>query len=132
MGEKSRSAMHEIGVVIQLLLNVLFYVALLMAVVSLSTKSYTFAYQVFGNVTVSGEPGDLATIEVTEGEGTKAIAKDLETKGLVVDKDTFYVRAKLTTGEKKPILPGTYTLSSAMTYDEILSVLTAGATGEEN
>lgn len=130
MSKSTKSVMHGISVVIQLLLNILFYAVLIMAVIRFSTITYDFAYQIFGNVTVAAETGNLATIEIKEGEGTKAIADDLEKNGLIVNAESFYVRAKLTTGAKKPILPGTYTLDASMTYDEILAVLTATA-GEE-
>lgn len=130
MSKSTKSAIHGISIVIQILLNILFYVVLVMLVIKVSTATYGFAYQIFGNVTVSEAPGELVTIEISEGESTKSIAKKLETNGLVVNKDSFYVRAKLTTGAKKPILPGTYTLNSSMTYDEILAVLTATA-GED-
>lgn len=130
MSKSAKSAMKGISIVIQLFLNILFYVVLIMAVVKLSGWTYNFAYQVFGNVTVASAPGKLATIEIEEGEGTRSVADELEKNGLIVNADSFYVRAKLTTGSKKPILPGTYTLNSSMTYDEILAVLTATA-GEE-
>lgn len=130
MSKSTKTVVHGIGVIIQILFNILFYVVLVMLVVKASTWTYDFAYQIFGNVTVDSAPGELATIEIKEGEGTRTIAADLEKNGLVVNKDSFYIRAKLTTGAKKPILPGTYTLNSSMTYDEILAVLTATA-GEE-
>lgn len=130
MSKSTKSAMHGIGIVIQVLFNILVYVVLVMAVIKASTWTYGFAYQIFGNVTVSEAPGELATIEISEGESTRSISEELEANGLVINGDSFYVRAKLTTGAKKPILPGTYTLNSSMTYDEILAVLTATA-GEE-
>lgn len=131
MSKSAKSAIKGISVVIQLFLNILFYVVLIMAVFRLSGWTYNFAYQIFGNVTVaSSAPGKLATIEIEEGEGTRSVAEELEKNGMIVNADSFYVRAKLTTGSKKPILPGTYTLNSFMTYDEILAVLTATA-GED-
>ncbi len=130
MSKSTKSVIRGIGIIIELFLNILFYVVLVMAVVRLSVWTYGFAYQIFGNVTVSEAPGELATIEIKEKEGTRDIANDLEKNGLIVNADSFFIRAKLTTGKKKPILPGTYTLNSAMTYDEILSVLTASA-GED-
>lgn len=130
MSKSTRSAMRGISIVIQLFLNILFYVILIMAVIRLSGWAYHFAYQVFGNVTVASAPGRLATIEIEEGESTHSVAKELEENGLIVNADSFYVRTKLMMGSEKPILPGTYTLNSSMTYDEILAVLTATA-GEE-
>lgn len=130
MSKDTKSAIRVISIVIQLFLNILFYVVLIIAVVRISTWTYNFSYQIFGNVTVASEPGRLATIEVKEGESTRSVAQELKEKDLVVNADSFYVRAKLTTGAKKPILPGTYTLDASMTYDEILTVLTASA-GED-
>lgn len=130
MSKGARAAIHGISIVIQLFLNILFYVALVMAIVRVSGWVYDFSYQIFGNVTMDAAPGSLATIEIAEGESTREIANDLAKNALIVNADSFYARAKLTTGAKKPILPGSYTLNSSMTYDEILAVLTATAAEE--
>lgn len=130
MSRSTRSALKAIGIVIGTLINILFYVAVIILLVRAARMTYTFAYQVFGNVTVAEAPGSLETIEIKEGEGTRAVANDLADKGLIINADSFYVRAKLTTSAKRPILPGTYTLNTSMTYDEILTILTATA-GEE-
>lgn len=130
MSRNTKGVIRGISIVIQLFLNILFYVFLVIAVVRLSTWTYDFTYQIFGNVTVAETSGELATIEIAKGEGTRAIANELESKGIIVNADSFYVRAKLTTSAQKPILPGTYTLDASMTYDEILTILTVSA-GED-
>lgn len=132
MSKSTKSAIRGISIVIQLFLNILFYVVLIMAVIRVSVWTYSFAYQIFGDVTVDKAPGTLATIEIKEGESTRAIADDLAKNNLIVNADSFYVRAKLTTSKKKPLLPGTYTLNSSMTYDEVLAVLTATAQEDGN
>ena len=81
-------------------------------------------YQIFGEVSVQKAPGTDLEFTINEGESTMAIAQRLEYGKLVVNKYSFYIRAKLDTAGAG-ILPGTYELNTSMTYGEILSVITS-------
>lgn len=107
--------------VIRFFLNVLFYVLVIMFVVNFSKFAYNFSYQIFGEVTIDSEPGRDVAIQIKKGESTKNIASKLEINKVIVNKTSFYVKAKL---EKAVIMPGTYEVNSSMTYEEILSVIT--------
>lgn len=121
---RTKSILAGLKIIIQLIFNVLMYTLILIVAFRLCTAVYNFSYQIFGNVVVEEAPGTDMPVEIKSGEGTMAIASDLEAKGLIVDKYTFYVRAKISTGSSKPILPGTYKINSSMTYDEIIRVIT--------
>jgi UPF0755 protein len=110
--------------VLQLFLNILFYVLVVFAIMKLSTAAFEFSYQVFGNVVVEEAPGTDVEIKIQEGESSSSIARKLAVQKLVVNQYSFYLRAKLTTGSDKPILPGNYTLNTSMNYDDILSIIT--------
>lgn len=110
--------------VLQLFLNILFYVLVVFAIMKLSTAAFEFSYQVFGNVIVEEAPGTDVEIKIQEGESSSSIARKLAVQKLVVNQYSFYLRAKLTTGSDKPILPGKYTLNTSMNYDDILSIIT--------
>ena len=113
---------------IQLLITILFYFLVVFALYHLGIKTYEYAYQVTGNVTVDEAPGVEKTITVEKGEATMDLAKDLYDHGLVVNAQTFYIRCKL--NRKTPILPGTYQISSCMTYDDILTILSGQSLGD--
>ncbi|MBR1758747.1 MAG: endolytic transglycosylase MltG [Lachnospiraceae bacterium] len=110
---------------LHVLVTVLFYILVIIALFQLGKLTYKYAYQITGAVTVDEAPGKEEVITVETGEGTMDLADELYEKGLILNKYTFYIRAKL--NRKTPILPGTYTISSAMTYDDILTIL-AGKT----
>lgn len=108
-------------ITLQVFLNVIFYVLVIFVVVKGSKFAYTMAYETFGSVTATPKPGFERTITVTDGEGTMDLSKELEEDGIIVNRYTFYLRAKLM---KQNIKPGTYKVNSSMNYDEIYSVIT--------
>lgn len=116
----AKLALRITGGVFRFVLNVLFYVVVIVCVISFSKYAYNFTYQVFGNVTVDEEPGREVRIRIVSGESTMTVARKLEQNKIIVDKTTFYLKAKLSDAD---IMPGTYIVSSAMTYEEIFDVL---------
>lgn len=124
VSNRTKSILSILKIILQVVFNILMYTLIIIVVIRLSTAVYDFSYQIFGNVSVEGAPGTDMPLEIKSGEGTMDLAKDLENKGLIVDKYTFYVRAKISTGSSKPILPGSYKINTSMTYDEIISVIT--------
>ncbi len=110
-----------VSFILRLLLNILFYIMVIILIVNVSRKTYDFAYQLYGPVTVDQAPGREKPIQVKKGESTMDIAGKLELNRLIVDKNSFYVKAKF---QDAVIIPGTYMLNTAMTYDEILDTIT--------
>ena len=110
---------------LHIVVTILFYALVVFALYQLAGLTYKYAYQVTGSQTVAEAPGTDQEITVTKGEATMKIATELFDKGIVLNKYTFYIRAKL--NRKTPIIPGTYTVNSSMTYDDILTIL-AGKT----
>lgn len=113
------------------LLNVIFYVVVVMVAKKLCTSAYDYGYQIFGNVAVAEAPGNDVMFQIQEGESSMEIAQKLEINLLVPNRYTFYIRTKLTIGKENPILPGIYRLNTSMCYDDILSVITDPAKNEE-
>ena len=111
--------------VLHLLLNIIFFIVVIMLVVKFSQYAYDFSYQVFGSVTMAEEKGKTYDLTIYEGESTMNVAAKLEQHGMIVNRFSFYLRTKLT---KRNILPGTYEIDASMDYDEILSVI-ASRTG---
>lgn len=120
--KKTKVALTITHSVVHLLLNVVFYCLVIFIVIKSCTFAYDFSYQLFGNVPVSESAGVEREIVISQGDSTMSVASKLELNKLIVNKYSFYVRAKLT-GEV--IQPGIYTISSTMDYDEIFDVITA-------
>ena len=113
----AKLAMRISGGVFRFILNVLFYVIVVMCVISFSKYAYNFAYEVFGDVRVDEEPGREIRIRIISGDSTMSVARKLETNKAIKNSTTFYLRAKL---DKVSIKPGTYVVTSAMSYAEML------------
>ncbi len=124
VSNRTKSMLGTLKVIVQVVFNILMYTLIILVAIQLCTAVYHFSYQIFGSVTVEDAPGTDMAFEIESGEGTMELATDLESKGLIADKYTFYVRAKISTGSRKPILPGAYKLNTSMAYDEIISVIT--------
>ena len=112
------------SMVLHLLLNIVFFIVVVMLVVKFSQIAYDFSYQVFGSVRVSEENGREYELTISEGESTMRVAAKLEQNRIIVNRFSFFLRAKLM---KKNILPGTYNVNASMDYDEIYAVIAPAA-----
>ena len=107
--------------VLRLLLNIIFFVLVIIFVIYGSRKAFDFTDQLYGPVSVDQEPGKVIPVKINKGEATMDIASKLELKRVIVDKYSFYFKTKL---QNKVIMPGTYMVNSSMTYDEVLDIIT--------
>lgn len=124
VSKNTKRTMKTISGVIQVMLNILFYVIAIIAVMRLGAAAYELSYQVFGNVTVEAAPGTDKTITVEAGTSSMELASMLEKERLVVNRYSFLVREKITVSSSHPIVPGSYTLNTSMSYETIISILT--------
>lgn len=138
MGSKGKAnsantkiALNITSFVLRILLNIIFYVLVIIIAMKLSGAAYEFAYEVYGDAAVEEDPGRDVAISIGKGEGTMDLANKLEYNRIIVNKYSFFLRAKLATGKKNPILAGTYTLNTSMNYGEIIDVITDPAAGNE-
>ena len=120
-----RIVLDILGIVVHIFLNVIFYIAIVYMVIKASRYAYTFSYQVFGSVSVTKGTGYDKDFIIEKGESTMNVAGNLQREGLIVDKYSFYRRAKIS---NRKILPGKYKLNTSMNYDGILDLITGTAT----
>lgn len=109
---------------LNMLLNIIFYVLVILIIVKLSAAAYDFTYQIYGDYSVEQVPGTDVEFQINPGESTLQIAKKLDRTRIVVNKYSFFIRAMLSTSTTKSIMPGTYKLNTSMNYSEILEKLT--------
>jgi len=107
--------------IVRLLLNIVFYVLVVILIVNISKKAFEFTYEIYGPVTVDTAPGRDIIFQITKGESRMDIASKLEVNRAVKSKYSFFLKTKL---QEYVIMPGTYVINSSMTYDEILTVIT--------
>ncbi|MFT4145488.1 MAG: hypothetical protein QM644_13620 [Mobilitalea sp.] len=108
--------------IFRLLLNIAFYILLVIMIVNFSRTAYNFTYQLYGNATVDPVgSGKEIIFQIKKGEKTMDIATKLELYNAIENKYSFYLKTKL---QEYNIMPGTYQLSSDMTYTQILNIIT--------
>lgn len=84
--------------------------------------AYDFGYRVFTEPAISPAPGREVKISITEGKKPMDIAKLLEEKGLVRDHNLAFLQI-LASSYREGMEPGVYTVTTAMTTDEILKAM---------
>ena len=99
-------------------------------VIGTASEAYAFGYRVFSGEPVSDEPGIIYTVELSEGTTPKQVAQALEDYGLVRDKDLFYVQYLLSP-HKDELMPGNYELSTAMTAEQMLEIMSSSYVEED-
>lgn len=107
--------------ILRLLLNIVFYILVVLLIVSVSKQAYKFTYQIYGPDSVDEAPGREIIFQIKKGESSMDIASKLKLNRAIENKYSFYLKTKI---QALVIMPGTYIINSAMTYDEILAVIT--------
>lgn len=107
--------------VLRLLLNIMFYILIVILTINVSKAAFDFTYQLYGPVSVEKAPGTNIIFQVNKGDSTMDVASKLELNLVIKNKYAFYLKTKL---KHSVIMPGTYKLNSSMTYDQVLSVVT--------
>ena len=113
---------YLIGAVIEAIVKVVVIAVVIMFVLRTSTAAYDFGYRVFADEPVSVTGGRTITVGIAENADVKDIAAMLEEKGLIEDADLFVVQ-ELLSAHHGDILPGIYDLSTSMTAEEMLAVM---------
>lgn len=113
---------YLVGTAIETIIKVLVIAAVAVFVFRASAQAYDFGYRVFADKPVSVTGGRTITVGIAEGAEIKDIAQMLEEKGLIEDADLFVVQ-ELLSAYHGEILPGIYDLSTSMTAEEMLAVM---------
>lgn len=97
-------------------------VVIIMLVYKWSVSAYEYGQRVFNEPPVSAGSGRVVTITVESGDTAKEIGNILEKNGLIRDAKLFQIQEMLSEYKDK-ILPGTYELSTAMTTEEMMEIM---------
>lgn len=119
-----------IGMVIETILKVVVIAVVVMAVFQGATKAYDFGYKVFADEPLSLTGGRTITVGITEDADIKEIAEMLQEKGLIEDASLFIVQ-ELLSAYHDEILPGMYDLSTDMTAEQMLAIMSTPPKEEE-
>lgn len=117
------------GMIISISLQMLICVLVVIFLYDAGVKGFALGESIFAPQAVSSEGNgrDMIVI-VEEGSSDLDVAKLLENKGLIEDYKVFLVQAKLYQAD---LYPGTYTLNTSMTSEEMLEILMEEPVSEE-
>lgn len=110
--------------VISSIVTIAFYIGVVTFIFNLGKQAYNFAYPIFGDASVDAAPGRSVKVTISKKDELSNIAADLKEKGVIENKESFYIRGKLSINENRTIEPGTYILNTSENYGEILNILT--------
>lgn len=99
-------------------------------VIRAGKTAYSMGYRVFAEPAVSSGEGLDVTVKIPEGAGASRIGEILEDKGLIRDAKLFRIQERFSQYHGK-IQSGTYTLNTAMTADEMISVMASDGSIDE-
>lgn len=128
-GKKSNSVAKNVaGGAVGMIFNVVIVVVAVMLVYRFSVTAYQYGIRIFGEPAMSAAPGEEVVVTVTDGMDFDSIAQTLYDNGLVRDKTLFKIQEMLSNYAEDGFAEGTYTLTTAMTPEEMMDVM--AGTGE--
>jgi UPF0755 protein len=112
------------------IVKIVFVVIVVMLISKYSRVAYNYGYHIFNQSAVSSGTGRDVTFTVKQGDSVDTIAENLSGVGLITDKTLFKLQERFSEyhGMEQP---GTYELSTAMTPEEMIFIM-SGGTGEED
>ena len=117
----------EVGISItSAIIRVVLLIIFLFLLIKYSKVAYSYGRGIFNQTPVSTGEGEYFNVTILEGETVSELADALEGAGLI--KDAFLFRIQEYFSEYHGLeQPGVYTLSTAMTPDEMLAIICANA-----
>lgn len=117
---------HLVAAAVEMVIKVVVVAAVVVFIFRGATQAYDFGYRVFADEPVSVSGGRTITVGISEAMKISDIAQMLEEKGLIEDAKLFVVQ-ELLSAYHDEVLPGIYDLSTAMTAQEMLAVMSTPA-----
>lgn len=114
--------------ILNLSIKISIYALMLTLLIVLSTKGYGFGKAVFSEKGYEKAPGIDVSITVDSGESVMSVAQELVDLGVVKSKIVFFVQTKLYQGK---FIPGTYTVNSSASPEDIIEILSTDVSEQE-
>ncbi len=107
-----------------------FVIIVIMLISKYAKLAYSYGYQIFNQSAVSSGTGRTVSFTVNSGDDVDTIADNLAGLGLIKDKTLFKLQERFSESHEKE-KPGTYELSTSMTPEEMLTIMSGGQEGAE-
>lgn len=124
MSRQRQSGVNKmIRTAVAIAVRVIVYSLLTVALIKGSQVAYNFGHEIFYISSVEEAPGRDVSIRISKGETATDVAEELEDKGLIKNRASFYVQCWFF---EYDINPGTYVLNTSMTPRQMLELIDAG------
>lgn len=124
------SVKEMIGSAAELIVKVVLLAFAVTYIIRAAEASYGYGYRIFTEQPVSLGEGRIISVEVKDPVSVSEVGRMLEERGLIRDANLFVIQELLSENHGK-IQPGIYDLSTAMTAEEMLNMMAADASGED-
>lgn len=117
------TARNVAGGAVGMIFNIVVIVVAAMLIYRFSVSAYHYGIRIYGEPAVSEAPGREVTVTITDGMDFDGIADMIYENGLVRDKKLFRLQEYLSNYSEDGFVEGTYTLSTAMTPEQMMDVM---------
>ncbi|GFI45436.1 hypothetical protein IMSAGC019_00747 [Lachnospiraceae bacterium] len=124
------NAKYLVVTVVEMIIKVAVIAAFVVYIFRGAAIAYDFGYRVFADEPVSAAGGRTMTVGIGADMSVKDIALMLEEKGLIEDANLFIVQEMLSAYHGK-VLPGIYDLSTDMSAEQMLEIMSTAPEGTE-
>ena len=119
-----------VSAVLATILKVIVAIIVIFVVYTGASSCYDYGYRIFTEPAVAIGEGRDVTVTVTKEMSPLEIGKSFQEKGLVRDAKLFAVQY-LFSEYRQDVQPGTFTLNTSMTSEEMMEVMATPAGEEE-
>ncbi len=105
------------------IVRILVYICLVVFMIYFGQRAYALGREVFHQVPVDKGEGRKVTVTVTDSMDAYDIGRMLRAEGLLDESPLAFWVQELISGYHNQLLPGTYTLRTSMTADEMIPIL---------
>ena len=128
-GSRGRNSFRSFTqILLSFSLRILFLIFLLFLLLQGVKLAYSYGHGLLYEHAMEKEPGREIELEIKQGDSSSDIAKKLEKLGLIDNEEAFVLKAKL---YHSSLLPGTYSLSTAMTQVQMDFITEEGKKNQE-
>ncbi|MBQ7615578.1 MAG: endolytic transglycosylase MltG [Butyrivibrio sp.] len=111
--------------VLDAIVKIVFVIIVVMLISKYARLAYDYGYHIFNQTPVSSGTGRTISFTVESGDSVDKIADNLAGVGLITDKTLFKLQERFSEYHDQE-KPGTYELSTAMTPEEMLAIMSGG------
>ena len=105
------------------ILRLLIYICLLILLIYVGRRAYMLGKEAFNEVPVDIGEGRSVVVTITDDMSTYQVGRMLRAEGLLSESPMAFVLQEFLSEYHNQILPGTYTLKTSMTTQEMLPIL---------